>query len=67
MDQEIRYAFRIDRDTETPCHISELKNGDVFYMVQGGQKSNLLIATGDAFSSDVNGQLLWSIPHEIYE
>lgn len=66
MDQEIRYAFRIDSDAETPCHISDLKEGDVFYMVSQGTKSELLQATGAPFTETINHQLVWSIPHEIY-
>jgi hypothetical protein len=67
MNTDIHYAFRVDASQETPCHLSEIKKGDVFYFVKGGQKSALMTATEDAFSSEVNGQLLWSIPHDIYE
>lgn len=66
MDQEIRFAFRIDSDAERPCHISDLKEGDVFYMVSQGTKSELLQATGAPFTEIVNHQVVWSITHEIY-
>ena len=63
----IQYAFRVDATRETPCHLSEIKRGDVFYQVNGNTKSELYRATGDAFSSDVNGNTVWSIPHELYQ
>jgi hypothetical protein len=62
----VQYAFRITDTSETPCHLSEIKKGDVYYQVSGADKSELLIATGDAFATEVNHQMLWSIPHEIY-
>lgn len=66
-DDAIQYAFRVESDKETPCHVSEIKSGDVFYLVTGGKRSALFVATGDAFSSDVNNRLVWSIPHENYK
>lgn len=47
--------------------MSDLKKGDVFYMVDGAHKSDLLIATDDAFSSVVNETTVWSVPSEKYE
>lgn len=67
MSDLIQYAFRIDAQTETPCHLSDLKKSDVFYMVDGVHKSDLLIATDDAFSSVVNETTVWSVPSEKYE
>lgn len=66
MNQEIRYAFRIDQFAETPCHLSELNKGDVFYLISQGTKSELLRATGAPFTEIINHQEVWSIPHEIY-
>jgi hypothetical protein len=60
----IQYAFRVEGDKETPCHVSDIKSGDVFYLVTDGKRSALCKATGDAFSSEVNNRLVWSIPHE---
>jgi len=67
MDDLIQYAFRIDDNRETPCHLSEIKKNDVFYLVTGGKKSELFIAIDNAFNSVVNGQQIWSIPREEYE
>lgn len=67
MSTPIQYAFRVDDTQETPCHIADIKKGDVFYLVTGGQKSELFKATGDAISNKVNDQLHWSIPYEIYQ
>jgi hypothetical protein len=66
MNTPIQYAFRVDDTQETPCHVADIKKGDVFYLVTGGHKSELYKATGDAISSAADGQLHWSIPHEIY-
>ena len=62
----VQYAMRVTGDSEIPCHLSEIKQGDVYYQIDGAQKSELFRATGNAFSSDVNNQQVWSIPHEIY-
>ncbi|WP_191968667.1 hypothetical protein [Cellvibrio sp. KY-GH-1] len=66
MSESISYALKITGDEEIPCHLSELKRDDLFYLVQASKKSKLLIATDDAFQSDVNGQTIWSVPHEIH-
>lgn len=62
----VQYALRITDDSEIPCHLSEIKQGDVYYQINGAQKSELFRATADAFPSEVNKQLVWSIPHELY-
>lgn len=67
MSSFIQYAFRVDDKTETPCHLSSIKKGDVFYRVDGCQKSDLMIATDDAFSSVLDDQTVWSVPSEMYE
>lgn len=64
MNDSIQYAYRIDTDRETPCHLSEIKKGDVFYWVRNAHKSELLKATADAFTTIVNGNEIWSVPHE---
>lgn len=64
---DVQYAMRITDLDEVPCHLSEIKKGDVYYLVRGAEKSPLFVATGDAFMTDVNRQPLWSIPHEVYE
>jgi hypothetical protein len=51
---------------ETPCHISELKKGDVFYMVTDGAKGELRVATALPYSSQVDGDILWRIDSEPY-
>lgn len=67
MNESIQYAYRIDSDKETPCHLSEIKKGDVFYWVVDAHKSELLQATDDAFNSDVNDKNSWSVPHAPYQ
>ena len=67
MSETIQYAYRVDDATETPCHLSEIKKGNVFYFVNGSEKSALMIATADAFYTELNEQPVWSIPHEKYE
>jgi len=67
MSDAIQYAYRIDSEKETPCHLSEIKKGDVYYWVVGSHKSDLLEATGDAFSVDVNDKKIWSVPHAPYQ
>lgn len=66
MSESISYALKVANDKEIPCHLSELKKDDLFYLVQASTKSKLLIAIDDAFQSDVNGQTIWSVPHEIH-
>ncbi len=67
MSESITYALKVTPDEkEVPCHLSELKKHDIFYLVQASKKSERLVATGDAFQSDVNGQTIWSVPHEIH-
>lgn len=66
MNENIQYAFRVDADEETPCHLSEIKKGDVFYLIQGAKRSELLRATENAYEAVVNERPVWSIPHEIY-
>ncbi len=63
----IEFAMRIEDDGEVPCHLSDLKKGNIYYLIRGTEKSPLYLATGDAVATDVNHQPLWSIPHEIYE
>ena len=67
MTESIQYAFKVTPDEETPCHLSEIKQGDVYYLVVDSKRSELQRATEDAFSSDVNGKSVWSIPHVPYE
>lgn len=67
MSELIKYAYRIDSDRETPCHLSEIKKGDVFYLMVGASRSELHRATDDAFIAHVNDNETWSIPHELYE
>ncbi|QEY16058.1 hypothetical protein D0C16_08725 [Cellvibrio sp. KY-GH-1] len=67
MSESITYALKvIPDDKEIPCHLSELKKDDLFYLVQASKKSELLVATDNAFQSNVNGQTIWSIPHEAH-
>ena len=67
MNEPITYALKVTRDEkEVPCHLSELKKDDLFHLVQASKKSELFIATDDAFQSNVNGQTIWSVPHEIH-
>lgn len=67
MNESIHYAYRIDSDKETVCHLSEIKKGDVFYLIVDAHKSELLRATGDAFNSNVNDKNIWSVPHAPYQ
>jgi len=67
MSESIQCAYRVDSDKETPCHLSEIKKGDLFYWVVDAHKSDLLQATGDAFSSNVNDKDIWSVPHAPYQ
>lgn len=67
MSESITYALKVaPNDKEIPCHLSELKKDDLFYLVQASKKSELLIATDNPFQSNVNGQMIWSVPHEIH-
>lgn len=66
MSEPISYVLKITGDEEIPCHLSELNRDDLFYLVQSSKKSELLIATDNAFQSDFNGQTIWSVPHEIH-
>lgn len=67
MGELFQYAYRINADKETPCHLREIKKGDVFYLMSNATKSELRKATEDAFCTVVNKDLVWSIPYEIYE
>ena len=67
MTETIQYAFKVTEDEETPCHLSEIKKGDVYYLVVDSKRSELLKATEDAFNSNVSGKSVWSIPHVPYE
>ena len=67
MSESIQYAYRIDTDRETPCHLCEIKKGNVFYWVRNSHKSELLRATADAVSTIENGNVIWSVPHEAYQ
>ena len=67
MSDSIQYAYRVDSDKETPCHLSEIKKGDLFYLVVDAHKSDLLRATGDAFSSNINDKNSWSVLHVPYQ
>lgn len=67
MSESFQYAFRIDADKEIPCHLSEIKKGHIFYLVTNASKSELFKASEDAFSTEVNGKLIWSIPHEMHQ
>lgn len=63
MSECIQYAFRIEAGKETPCHLSEIKKDDVYYLVVDARKSELFKATDNAFGAEVNGKWVWSIPH----
>lgn len=66
MSESIDYAFKVTADDEVPCHLSEIKKGDQFYLVHNKTKSDLFTATDDAFQTNLNGEMIWSVPHEIY-
>lgn len=64
MSDDIRYALRLDGSVETPCHICELNNGDLFYLVTNTNKSELRRAIGEPFITEINTNAVWSIPYE---
>lgn len=62
----IRYAIKVTTDApERPCHISELVQGDKFYLISGGKRSELRIATSNPYRNGANpGEEQWSIDYE---
>lgn len=64
---DTQIAFRCNEQPSQVCLVSELKKGDIFYLVTDGAKSDLMRAINDSQIKKINGVEQWHIEGVLYE
>ncbi len=60
---DTQIAFKCNEHPSQVCSVSDLKKGDIFYLVTNGKKGDLMKAT----SNPVWAKNRWEIQGELYE
>lgn len=67
--EHVHVAYKLNQEDNrfSPCHIKDIRKGDLFYLVTDGVSTDICSASSNAYYKFDNGDATWIVESEIYE